>query len=137
MPVLPAPAHLKRLHGNPGKRRIPQELPVELLPDVPPAPAFLTVHAVEMWQRLGADLAHLRLLTSGDLNMLGSYCAAYARWRAAQELLGRRDDPRLLQVAREAGREMMRYGRELGVLGAVRLSGDPGPGRSKFAGLMG
>jgi phage terminase small subunit len=130
---LPTSERLRRLRGFPDKRPPRREVAVEPLPAVPEPPPFLSGHAAQMFKRLGADLVALRLLSAVDLNTLAAYCAAFGRWRAAQEVLARREDPRVLRASREEAREMHRHAARLGIVGAVRL-GDPEPSACRRAG---
>lgn len=63
-------------------------MPVEL----PEAPDFLNDYACDEWYRVGEELLRLGLLTGVDLQPLGAYCAAYGRWRTAEEVLARMAD---------------------------------------------
>lgn len=73
----PKPAALKRLEGNPGKRRIPEEpAPVRGL-EVGDAPEWLPVAAREIWSReLGRVPAGVLGLHHAE--MYGQYCMVLA-----------------------------------------------------------
>jgi P27 family predicted phage terminase small subunit len=70
--------------GNPGKRPINMDepKPEPMIPDCPPE---LGPVAQKEWQRLGAELAKLRILTQLDRAALAAYCGAYALWAEATE----------------------------------------------------
>src|SRR5262245_58233048 len=83
----PRPIALRILRGNPGKRPLRRGFEPEPEPSVPDAPVFLTGYAMDEWYRVAGGLHLLGLLTPLDHMPLAAYCAAYARWRAAEEAL--------------------------------------------------
>lgn len=74
----PIPANVKRLMGNPGKRRITEDLPAP--PGVPPMPKRLMVDpvAVEKWKELVPLLTELGTLTLADGEALATLCEVYS-----------------------------------------------------------
>ena len=82
----PKPSRMKVLTGNPGKRALNAEEPIPA-PVVPECPPELSPTARREWDRLVADLAPLRLLTSLDRAALAAYCGAYALWAEATEAI--------------------------------------------------
>lgn len=78
----PMPAATKRLLGNPGKRRIKDDLPAT--PGVPAMPPRLLVEpaAVEKWQELVPLLLQLGTLTVADGEALATLCEVYAAAQA-------------------------------------------------------
>src|SRR6185503_12867478 len=82
----PIPTALKVLHGNPGKRQLPQGEPRPTL-GLPDAPAHLTEAALVEWHRVGTELARVGVITHVDRAVLAGYCVTYARWVAAEEVL--------------------------------------------------
>lgn len=80
----PKPAHLKLITGNPGKRPIAKD-DVPPLQRFPPAPEYMSDYAKEEWNRIGAELVALRILTTLDTTVLGCYCEAFSAWRTAVE----------------------------------------------------
>ena len=80
----PAPTHLKRLRGNPGKRALPQDAP-HPAPALPAPPAHLGLVARAEWDRLAPELHRVGLLTMADRTTLAGYCALYQRWQEAEE----------------------------------------------------
>jgi P27 family predicted phage terminase small subunit len=78
----PQPANVKRLLGNPGKRKIRPDLPSP--PGAPPMPKRLMVEpvAVEKWQELVPILLDLGTLTLADGEALATLCEVYAATQA-------------------------------------------------------
>src|SRR5262245_29725022 len=152
----PTPSVIKLLRGNPGKRAIRSE-PKPEIPQTPPeAPAFLAGHARDEWKRVAPELHRLRLLTSIDVAPLAAYCAAYGRWRTAEELLNEvRDELHagllvagssravpnpLVKISRDAAEAMVRFAGEFGMTPVARSRISAGVGYeppSKFDGLLG
>jgi P27 family predicted phage terminase small subunit len=83
---IPKPTKLKRLQGNPGKRKINTREPV-FEAELPAAPAHLRGEALCEWQRVCAQLHPLGLLTAVDRNSLAVYCLAYAEWIEADNMV--------------------------------------------------
>lgn len=82
----PKPTALKRLAGNPGKRRLPADEP-QPAREVPSCPEHLPTVGRAEWARIAEELGRLGLLTGVDRAALGAYCSAYARWHDAQKRL--------------------------------------------------
>jgi P27 family predicted phage terminase small subunit len=82
----PKPTRLKVLTGNPGKHplNINEPHPEAAMPDCPPE---LGPVAKQEWDRLGAQLGSLRMITHLDRAALASYCAAYALWAEATQAI--------------------------------------------------
>jgi len=78
----PQPASVKKLLGNPGKRKIRPDLPAP--PGAPPMPKRLMVEpvAVEKWQELVPLLLNLGTLTLADGEALATLCEVYAATQA-------------------------------------------------------
>jgi P27 family predicted phage terminase small subunit len=156
----PTPTHLRLLQGNPQKRPIrsePEPLP---LPEPETAPGFIEAYATEEWHRLAPELARLGLMTMLDSAAFAAYCVSYARWRTAEEALGRMaaKDPKfhglivpgkqgqavenpLVYTSRRAAQEMLRFATEFGFTPAARAriqAGVNGPPAhvSKFGDLL-
>lgn len=85
----PKPTALKKLEGNPGKRKLNDREPQ---PDqaMPRIPAGLDPDAKKCWQRLAPKLNKLGILTQIDGDALESYCRLYGHarrcWREAKKL---------------------------------------------------
>lgn len=84
----PKPTALKRLAGNPGKRKLPPSEP-QPARAVPSCPEHLPPVARAEWARIVDELGQLGLLTGLDRAALGAYCSAYARWHDAQKILSK------------------------------------------------
>lgn len=78
----PQPAAVKRLLGNPGKRKIRPDLPAPA--GVPPMPKRLLVEplAVEKWNELVPILVGLGTLTTADGEALATLCEVFAATQA-------------------------------------------------------
>ena len=78
----PIPENVKRLNGNPGKRKIRPDLPAP--PGTPPMPKRLMVEpvAVEKWRELVPLLTELGTLTLADGEALATLCEVYAATQA-------------------------------------------------------
>jgi P27 family predicted phage terminase small subunit len=154
----PTPTHLKLLRGNPGKRALPINEPMPLIPPAAPEPpAFVTGYAAEEWRRVAPELHRLGLLTKVDTTMLAAYCMAYARWHTAEEVLARmadRDEHTrallitatdgtakrnpLAKVAADATKDMLAFASQFGMTPAsrTRIATNPDGPKGKFDGLL-
>jgi P27 family predicted phage terminase small subunit len=56
---------------------------------LPRCPEHLDGGARECWRRLSRELYDAGLLTTIDRDALAAYCTAYARWRKAEDMLGK------------------------------------------------
>jgi len=155
----PTPTTIKVLTGNPGKRKVPEGEPV---PDsnLPTPPSHLDPYAVEEWERLAQAMHDLGILYDVDRAVFGAYCAAYSRWRTAEEAMQRRvmkcgGDPTsalilmtksenfiqnpLVGIANKAASDMVKYAAEFGLTPSARarLAINPDKKESKFKGLIG
>ena len=82
MPTV-VPINIKRKMGNPGKRKLPEEI-------IPPAgmptpPVHLDDYALEEWNRLADGLHHMGVLSVVDQGAFAACCEAYSDWRHAAE----------------------------------------------------
>ena len=82
----PAPTKLKLLSGNPGKRRLNEREP-EPASRLPEPPDHLSDEAKREWDRVGALLLVVGLVSELDRAALAAYCQAWARWVEAEEAL--------------------------------------------------
>jgi P27 family predicted phage terminase small subunit len=158
----PTPAPLRLLRGNPGQRPLPagnpQPLRLDRVPD-PPEDVARSDYARSEWNRMAPELWRLNLLTIADVQPLGLYCTAYARWRDAEDALYAvaKDDPvfkglvvdgamggkianPLVKIASTAGLNLLRYAVEFGFTPSsrTRITGSAAaddPDR-KFSGLL-
>src|SRR5215471_18269445 len=83
--VVPTP--LKILRGNPGQRRLKEEVQPAISENVPEPPEWLSDLAKDEWRRIAPELHALRLLTDIDLKIFAAYCSACARWERAEREL--------------------------------------------------
>lgn len=82
----PTPTKLKILHGNPGKRPLPENEPQPAGITTPPrAPSYLSEAGKREWRRVVRHLSASRIITHVDLAAVEGYCQCYARWRHAEE----------------------------------------------------
>jgi P27 family predicted phage terminase small subunit len=79
----PLPTKVKKLRGNAGKRKLNNAEP-QPAPGEPEMPAGLSSIAREEWRKVVPELLRLQVLSKIDGKALGGYCAAYARWLAAE-----------------------------------------------------
>ncbi len=80
----PKPTALKKLEGNPGKRKLNTKEPM-LGKGMPECPKWLLPEAKKEWDRLCVKLSEMGVLTEIDMAALAAYCQLYARWKEAQE----------------------------------------------------
>ena len=135
----PTPIRLRLLRGNPSKRPIRQEPQPSVPAEVPEPPPFLIGYALDEWYCIAEELYRLKLLTIVDINTLAAYCAAYARWRTAEEAIARMAEKDLLTnglmiktragdavenplvgTAHRAATAMVRYAAEFGLTPSAR-----------------
>jgi P27 family predicted phage terminase small subunit len=74
---------LKKLQGNPGKRKLNDREP-KPQPGDPDMPRGLSAAAAEEWRAIVPELRALGVLTKLDGKALAAYCHAYARWMEAE-----------------------------------------------------
>ena len=80
----PKPTALKKLEGNPGKRKLNTKEPVPAK-GMPECPKWLLPEAKEEWKRLCQKLSDMGVLTEIDMAAFAAYCQSYARWKEAKE----------------------------------------------------
>lgn len=80
----PKPTSLKKLEGNPGKRKMNAKEP-DPGSGMPTCPSWLLPAARTEWQRLCGRLNRMGVLTVIDRAAFAAYCQSYARWKQAQE----------------------------------------------------
>ena len=80
----PKPTALKKLEGNPGKRKLntKEPMPGKGMPD---CPKWLLPEAKMEWERLCVKLSEMGVLTEIDMAAFAAYFQSYARWKEAQE----------------------------------------------------
>ena len=82
----PKPTAVKKLEGNPGKRKLntKEPNPGKGMPD---CPAWLLPEAKTEWIRLSEKLNQMGVLTEIDRSAFAAYCQSYARWKEAEEFI--------------------------------------------------
>src|SRR4051812_18672016 len=85
----PIPSALSRLHGCPGKRRLPDGEPQPRIPTSYPAPAYLRPEAREQWETITDQLCALAMITELDLNLVAAWCSVSADYQIAERNLER------------------------------------------------
>jgi P27 family predicted phage terminase small subunit len=156
----PIPFALRKLRGNPSKRRMHPEPQPEIAKSCPPPPPHITGHAADEWWVVAPALHRLGLLSVLDVASLSAYCYAYGQWRTAAEALARmadRDETMhgllikttdgnakrnpLVKVAADAAQDMLAYAGHFGLTPVARTrlaAGGFGPSSpGKFDGLIG
>lgn len=84
----PTPTELKRLRGNPGKRRLNDD---EAKPPkgAPRCPAWMGRVAKDKWKSTLKELEPLGVMTVIDGDALAVLCVTWARWQAAEAALSK------------------------------------------------
>lgn len=80
----PKPTAVKKLEGNPGKRKLNTKEPVPAK-GMPACPDWLMPEAKKEWERLAKLMNQMGVLTEVDMAAFAAYCQSYARWKEAQE----------------------------------------------------
>ena len=80
----PKPTAVKKLEGNPGKRKLNTKEPVPAK-GIPDCPEWLLPEAKKEWERLADLMNQMGVLTEVDMAAFAAYCQSYARWKEAQE----------------------------------------------------
>lgn len=86
------PAALKRLQGNPGKRKLPKEIDGAALTKVPSCPAWLGEDARKFFRAMGREVVGMGLLTQADVPALIVLAVTWGRWVDAERKLAERGD---------------------------------------------
>jgi P27 family predicted phage terminase small subunit len=84
----PKPTAIKRLEGNPGKRRLNEAEPKPEM-GVPECPDYLDDVAQKEWGRLSAILIAMKVLTKADYIALANLCQAYSTLMNAQRQMNK------------------------------------------------
>ena len=122
----PQPTQLKRLRGNPGKRRLNDQEPTpEPLTTLPAPPRYLSARAKAFWRAQTKELLPLGLLARLDLPLLAAFCAAAGQAaEASHQLKGPTLDPKKrthwLFIQSMAWKGLKSFGPELGIGAASR-----------------
>lgn len=134
----PKPTRLKKLAGNPGKRKLNEREPEPPVPSTLPAPPdFLNKEGKREWMRAGRILLDAKVLTEADLAALAAYSALYSRLAEAERNLVKEGPivkvngyPTLntwLTVAKQCLKQMRAYMAELGLTPSsrTRIAAEP------------
>ena len=78
------PTALKKLQGNPGKRKLNKNEPALVLGE-PLMPLGLSAEAQEEWRRIVPMLLKMKILTEAHGKALAAYCSCYALWMRAEQ----------------------------------------------------
>lgn len=84
----PLPTAVKKLRGNPGKRKLNAKEPQPNSGD-PEKPQGLSAAAAAEWDSILPELRALGVLSKIDGKALAAYCHAYARWMEAEQHVAR------------------------------------------------
>jgi P27 family predicted phage terminase small subunit len=84
----PLPTAVKKLRGNPGKRKLNDKEPSPRSGD-PVMPRGLSKEAAKEWRAIVPELREMGVLTKIDGKALAAYCHSYARWMEAEEEIRR------------------------------------------------
>jgi P27 family predicted phage terminase small subunit len=84
----PKPTAIKRLEGNPGKRKLNEDEPT-LTVGAPECPDHLDEVAKKEWGRLTVILTAMKVLTEADYIALANLCQAYSTLINAQRQLNK------------------------------------------------
>lgn len=82
----PTPTAIKKLNGNPGKRKLNDAEP-KPKGGKPSCPPHVQGEARKEWNRISKDLHAAGLLTKIDKAALAAYCTHWGRWVDAEEQL--------------------------------------------------
>lgn len=121
---------MKKLAGNPGKRKLNTREP-RLPREIPDCPKHLVAEARREWRRMAQILFDAGLLSQIDRAALAAYCQSWGRWvRAEQELTkhgsvtltihGTMKQSPYVVVARDAMEELRKFAIEFGMTPSSR-----------------
>ena len=86
----PKPTNIKLLHGNPGKRPLPEHEPKPAL-KAPKCPSWMSKEAKKEWRYVVPKLEKVKIITELDRALLEAYCVAYARWKECEQKMVHED----------------------------------------------
>lgn len=81
------PTQLKLIQGNPGRRKLNDDVVLDSACGIPDPPAHLDRIAKKEWKRLAPVVFKAGLLTDGDIAAFGAYCTAFSSWYYAEKSL--------------------------------------------------
>jgi P27 family predicted phage terminase small subunit len=139
MPQNVIPLEEKRILGKSAKKKTPlRDMPKIETDSIPAPPDGLNKYALEEWHRLAPCMWEIGTLTTGDVEILASYCLSFAQEKAAQAeldmlsqesrrhgLLAKTTNGNIIQnpligIVNTARRDKVRYMMELGLTPAAR-----------------
>jgi P27 family predicted phage terminase small subunit len=97
----PKPIALKKLAGNPGKRKLNQAEPQ--FAGAPSCPEWLNADAKVEWNRVVKELFALDMLRAVDTAALAAYCQSYSRWMSAEMIVDKEGQTVREPVVNKAG----------------------------------
>ncbi len=80
----PLPTSVKKLRGNPGKRKLSNDEPTPAVKD-PICPKGLSEEAKKEWDEIVPILREMKVLTEADAKALAAYCHNFMRWMQAEK----------------------------------------------------
>ena len=80
------PTQLKKLAGNPGKRKLPKDEP-KLKTAIPTCPAHFEEECRELWDKFGVLLYEMGVITHADSTALEMLITTYREWREADSVI--------------------------------------------------
>jgi P27 family predicted phage terminase small subunit len=126
------PTKLKVLHGNPGRRPLPEDEiePVQEV-KIPMAPRYLDKAGKKEWRRISKELHPMGLMANVDLTALSAYCSEYSKWIYATTQIQKHGmlikaqsgfpmQSPYLQIANKAQAEMRKWLTEFGMTPSSR-----------------
>ena len=80
----PTPSIVKKLTGNPGKRKFNAREPKAAV-GLPKCPQHITGEARREWKRIGAQMVEEKRMAPRYKAALAAYCVAWGRWADAEK----------------------------------------------------
>lgn len=140
------PSEVEKLHGNPSKRPIKEEIKIEKPKEIPKPPMFLDTTAKKEWKRLAPKIYEVGILTDADIASFAAYCDSYSTWVAAtkamQALKPTKSSPAVftfetdkgyqqqipeIGIANKAKEQMLKFAREFGLTPSSRIENIDAP----------
>lgn len=110
------PSSLRTLEGNPGRRDIPAEIPLEGTPN---CPKYLTGEAAEHFKFLAAEFGGCGVLKRVDTLALAKLSDLWAKYRKLSKLVD--DDPEDLKLLRACVQTGLAWDSAASKLGIQRI----------------
>lgn len=112
----PTPTAQKELHGNPGKRPLPQNEPKPPTEGIR-VPSWLSESARKHWYRLLPIVRDMRVMTVADVDVLALLCVAWDDFVRAQKVI--EDDGPTYSTITESGSVIWRKRPEVDIASAA------------------